>query len=74
MRAVESLIICTLLGSFCRKYISFRKKNTEDLCLMKLNSNVKFEEKLTLASKNDMRNFNLSSGKFAKNLQFDVLL
>ena len=41
---------------------------------MKLNSNVKFEEKLTLASKNDMRNFNLSSGKFAKNLQFDVLL
>ena len=41
---------------------------------MKLNSNAKFEEKLTLGSKNDMRNFNSSSGKFAKNVHFDVLL
>ena len=43
---------------------------------MTLKSDVKFEEKLTLGSKNDMRNlvnFNASSGK-SGNLQFDVLL
>ena len=43
---------------------------------MKLKSDVKFEEKLTLGSKNDMRNlvkFNASSGK-SGNLHFDVLL
>ena len=43
---------------------------------MTLNSDAKFEEKLTLGSKNDMRNlisFNTSSGK-SENLRFDVLL
>ena len=43
---------------------------------MKLKSDVKFEEKLTLISKNDMRNlvnFNASSGK-SDNLHFDMLL
>ena len=43
---------------------------------MKLKSYVKLEEKLTLDSKNDMRNlvkFNVSSGK-SGNLHFDVLL
>ena len=43
---------------------------------MKLKSDVKFEEKLTLGSKNDMRNlvkFNASSGK-SRNLHFDALL
>ena len=43
---------------------------------MKLKSDVKFEEKLTLGSKNDMTNllkFNPSSGK-SGNLHFDVLL
>ena len=42
---------------------------------MKLKSDVKLEEKLTLDSKNDMRNlvkFNVSSGK-SGNLHFDVL-
>ena len=46
------------------------------LCLMTLKSDVKFEEKLTLGSKNDMRNlvnFNASSGK-SENLHFDVVL
>ena len=41
---------------------------------MTLKSDVKFEEKLTLGSKNDMRNlvnFNVSSGKSGN---FDVLL
>ena len=40
---------------------------------MTLKSDGKFEEKLTLGSKNDVRNFNWSSGK-SKNFQFDVLL
>ena len=43
---------------------------------MTLKSYAKFEEKLTLGSKNDMRNLmnlNASSGKF-ENLHFDVLL
>ena len=43
---------------------------------MTLKSDAKFEKKLTLGSKNDMRNlvnFNASSGK-PKKLHFDVLL
>ena len=43
---------------------------------MTLKSDAKFEEKLTLGSKNDMRylvNFNANRGKF-ENLHFDVLL
>ena len=43
---------------------------------MTLNSDAKFEEKLTLGSKNDMRNlgnFNANSGK-SENLHFDVLV
>ena len=43
---------------------------------MTMKSDAKFEEKLTLGSKYDMRNlmtFNARSGKF-ENLHFDVLL
>ena len=43
---------------------------------MTLKSDAKFEEKLALGSKNDMKNlvnFNASSGKYA-NVLFDVLL
>ena len=43
---------------------------------MTLKSDAKFEEKLALGSKNDMRNLvnlNVSSGK-SENLHFDVLL
>ena len=43
---------------------------------MKLKSDASFEEKLTLGSKNDMRNLvklNASSGK-SRNLHFDALL
>ena len=43
---------------------------------MTLKSNAKFEEKLTLDSKNDMKNlvsFNASSG-ICENCHFDVLL
>ena len=54
----------------------FRRKSTKALCLMTLKSDAKFEEKLALGSKNDMKNlvnFNASSGK-SGNLHFDVLL
>ena len=43
---------------------------------MTLQNDAKFDEKLTLCSKNDVRNlvnFNASSGK-SENLHFDVLL
>ena len=43
---------------------------------MTVKSDAKFEEKLTLGSKKDMKNlvsFNVSSGK-SENLHFDVLL
>ena len=43
---------------------------------MTLKSDAKFEEKLTLGSKNDMRNFvnfDVSNGK-SENLHFDMLL
>ena len=65
MQAVESLKICTLIRSFCPKYIKIYKKYRR-VSLMTLKSDAKFEEKLTLGSKNDMRNlvnFNVSSGK-----------
>ena len=55
MRAVESVKICTLMGSFCATYTKLQR----------------FEKKLTLGSKNDMRNlvnFNV------RKLHVDVLL
>ena len=64
------------LDPFVQSIQIFRWKSTEELCLMKLKSDAKFEEKLILDSKNDMRNlvdFNASSGK-SENLHFDVLL
>ena len=64
------------LDTFVQSIQIFRWKSTEELCLKKLRSDVKFEEKLTLGSRNDMRNlvnFNASSDK-SGNLPFDVLL
>ena len=61
------------LDPFVQSIQIFRWKSTEKLTL---NSDAKFEEKLTLGSKNDMRNlvnFNASSGK-SGNLHFYVLL
>ena len=55
MRAVESVEICTLMGSFYANYTKLQR----------------FEKKLTLGSKNDMRNlvnFNV------RKLHVDVLL
>ena len=56
MQADESLKICTLIRSFCRKHMKFRWTNTEELCFLALNSDAKLKEKLFLGSKNDMRN------------------
>ena len=71
----KSLKIWILMGSFCPKQ-SFRWKRTEELCLMTLKSDARFEEKPIFGSKNNLRNlvnFNASSGK-SENLHFDVLL
>ena len=59
-----------------KAYTDLDKESTDELCLMTLKSDAKFEEKLTLSSKIYMRNFlnfNASSGK-SENLDFDVLL
>ena len=45
MREVESLKIFTLIGSFCPKYAKFRWKSTDELCIMALKIDAKFEEK-----------------------------
>ena len=53
-----------------------RWKSTEELCLITLKSDPKFGEKLSLGSRNDLRNlvsFNASIGK-SEIFYFDVLL
>ena len=59
MQAVKSLKICTLIRSFCPKQIlllKFRWKNIEELRFLALKNDAKLKGKLTLDSKNDMRN------------------
>ena len=67
---------CTLWWDpFVQSMQRFRWKSTQELRLMTQKSDAKFEEKVTLGSKNDMRNlvnFNGSSSKM-ENLHFDVL-
>ena len=61
--------ICTLIGSFCWKYMNFQLKSTEELCLMTLKSHTKFEEKLIRCFKNDK---NLTQAlESLKKLHFD---
>ena len=50
--------ICTLIGSFCRKYIKFQLEKYRRVMShdTELNSNAKFQEKLTCSLGNDMRN------------------
>ena len=36
--------MCTLIGSYCAKYLTFHLKSTEELSFMTLRSHVKFEE------------------------------
>ena len=56
MQAVERLKIWTLTRSFCPNHIKCRCKNTEELCFLALKSDAESKEKLTLRSKNDIRN------------------
>ena len=76
MRAVASLKIYTLMFFLWIAYKVSAKKSAEELPLMTLRSDPKFEEKLNFCLKNDMRNlmnFNASSGK-SGNFYFDGLL
>ena len=57
MQTVASLKICTLMRFFCQKSFMLETKNsTEELYVMTLKNDAKFEKKLTGALKNDMRN------------------
>ena len=56
MRVVASLKICTLMWNVCRKYIVWSKKSTEELWVITLKNNAKFEKELTCILKNDMMN------------------
>ena len=78
MRVVESLKICTLTSLFCPKHIykDLGKKVQKSYVSWHWRMMQSLKKKLTLDSKNDMRNlvnFNVSSGK-SENLHFDVLL
>ena len=57
------------MGFFSPKHKTFGWKSTEELTLMALEYDEKFEEKLTLGFKNDMtnlKNFNASSSNLLK--------
>ena len=61
--------ICTFIGSFFRKHINIILKSTEELCLMTLKNDAKFEEELTCRFEIEIRNltnFNLSTQKSQK--------
>ena len=76
MRAVESLQIFTLIGSFCSKHVKIEMKKYRSVMSHITEESAKAEEKLTLGSKNDMGNlvnFNVRSGK-SKSLHFGVLV
>ena len=49
-------IICFLMGSIDQSISCFSLKSTEELCLMALKIDAKFEGKPTCAFKNDIRN------------------
>ena len=68
--------MCTSIGSFSWKHIKFQlKKITDELCLMTLKSNAKFEEKLICCFKNNksLVNFDLST-RNSQNFYFDWFL
>ena len=65
--------IGTLMGSFCRKGMTL--KFTEELCVMTMKNNAKFEEELTFNFQTDMRNLtNFDSTLWkSKKLLFNLL-
>ena len=65
-RALESVKIGTLMRSFCPKQKIMTLKFTEELCVMTMKNNAKFDEELTCHFKTDIRNltnFDSSSRK-----------
>ena len=56
IRALKSLKNCTLMSSFCPKYIIFQLKISEKLCVIILKGDAKFKGKLTHGLKNDIKN------------------
>ena len=72
----ENLVFDRILLSKAYKGLDEKVQKSRRVSLMTLKSDAKFEEKLTLGSKNDMRNlvnFNGSNDKSA-NFHFDRLL
>ena len=67
--------IYTLMDCFWAKYIIFKLRKYRGLCLMALKIDTNFEENLTCASKNDMRNLAIfhQSSK-SQNWDFDNIL
>ena len=64
--------MCTLIGSFCWKYIQCQLQSTEELCFMTLKSDAKFEEKRFRNDKN-LVNFDPALESL-QNLHFDLSL
>ena len=67
--AIESVKIETLIGYFCPKYKSMTLKLTEELHIMTMKNNAKFEVELNCHFKTDMRNlmnFDSSTSKSKK--------
>ena len=76
-RALESVRIGTLMGSFVQSRKCMSVKFTEELCVMTMKNDTKTEEEMTCRFKIDMRNFtnfDLSTQKSLKNLLFNGLL
>ena len=65
MREVTNLKMCTLMYYVCRKYIMFEPKSTEELCVITLKNDAKFEEEMSFALKNDLRNLASFDSKLA---------
>ena len=57
MREVASLKVCTLMFStFVESILCLSRKGTEELCVITLSNDEKFEDEMTCGLKNDMRN------------------
>ena len=48
--------MCTLIGPFFSKHITFGLKSTGEISFLTLNSNSKLKKKLTCGFENDMEN------------------
>ena len=76
IRALESLKIGTLMGSLIQYRKCMSLKCTEELCIMAIKNDAKFEEELTSRFKIDTTNWQILTRALEclKNLRFDRLL